>query len=297
MNKIICSEEGKREICNEPSIAVETYPIYYGCGIDGRDHDIPTSQALSNGIVLFYTPTNNFKLENASLSPTPSKGEDRQLPTRIPRSTAAGSRTTGISTQHKKQSSTSHELQKREEGSGDWSTRAGLPAAPEVIMSHGGSRGILAEAFVQVCSGIARRCPVLAFQKDRADTKDAEVTRTAGFISFWLMNDISGKAMGGRSRGARCAVQACTYFRALQNLGNHFHTHLFDKTQYADLSLPILLTSESFFSAVYSSNKNLILWSYPLVRNYDVRKQDLLALSSDTRVLFIKGTKDWVSRV
>lgn len=46
---------------------------------------------------------------------------------------------------------------------------------------------------------------------------------------------------------------------------------------------------------MYSSNKNLILWSFPLVRDYDVRKQELLALSSDTRVLFIKGTKDWVS--
>lgn len=43
MNKVICSEEGKREICNEPSIAAESYPIHYGCGIDGRDHDIPTS--------------------------------------------------------------------------------------------------------------------------------------------------------------------------------------------------------------------------------------------------------------
>lgn len=46
---------------------------------------------------------------------------------------------------------------------------------------------------------------------------------------------------------------------------------------------------------MYSSNKNLILWSYPLVRDYEVRKQELLALSSDTRVLFVKGTKDWVS--
>lgn len=47
--------------------------------------------------------------------------------------------------------------------------------------------------------------------------------------------------------------------------------------------------------AVYSSNKNFILWSYPMVRNYGVRKQELLALSSDTRVTFVKGTKDWVS--
>lgn len=65
----------------------------------------------------------------------------------------------------------------------------------------------------------------------------------------------------------------------------------------AGLSPRILLIDGFFFTAVYSSNKNLILWSYPLVRNYDVRKQELLALSSDTRVLFIKGTKDWVSRV
>lgn len=209
MNRIICSAEGKREICNEPSIAVESYPIYYGCGIDGRDHDISTSQALSNGIVLYYTPTNESIIESASPSLSPSKGKGRQLPTKIPRSTAAASRPARISAQYKKPPSTSRELRKREGASRERLTPADLPVEPEVIMSHGGIRGILAEAFKQLCLGIARRCPVLAFQKDRADAQDAEVNRTAGFSSFWLMNNISGKAMGGRSRGARCATQAC----------------------------------------------------------------------------------------
>lgn len=250
MNKILCSEEGKREIRNEPSIAVETYPIYYGCGVDGRDYDIPTSQALSNGIVLYYTPKNDPITENTSPKPTTSKNKDQQWPTRIPRSTAAGSRPTGISTQLKKQPSTSRELRKREGPSRDSSMPACLPAEPQVIMSHGGSRGILAEAFKQVCSGIARRCPVLAFQKDRGDATDAEVTRTAGFSSFWLMNDISGKAMGGRSRGARCATQACKYFRTLQNLENHLYTQFLDQAQSARLSHPIALADEFLRSRV-----------------------------------------------
>lgn len=47
--------------------------------------------------------------------------------------------------------------------------------------------------------------------------------------------------------------------------------------------------------AVYSANRNLILWSYSLVRDMDVWKQELLSLTADARVLFIKGTKDWVS--
>lgn len=243
MNRIICSKEGKREIRNEPSIPVKSYPIYYGCGIDGRDHDIPTSQALSNGIVIYYTPTTDPIIENVPPTLTASKGKDQQLPTRFQRSTAAGSHPAGVSTQYKKQPSSSRELRKREGGSWDRITPAGLPAEPEVIMSHGGARGMQAEAVKQLCSGIARRFPVLAFQKDREDAEDAEVNRTAGFSSFWLMNDINGKAMGGRSRGARCATQACKYFRALQGLGNRFCAHLFDKTQIADLSPPILLTN------------------------------------------------------
>lgn len=210
MNKIVCSEEGKREVCNEPSIAVQSYPIYYGCGIDGRDHDIPTSQALCNGIVLYYTPASDPITEDALTSLDPSKGKDRQLPGTITRSTAAGSRSPG----YQERPLTSRELRGRERRPWYWSTSAGLPVEPEVIISHGGTRGIQAEAFRQFCSGIARRFAVLAFQKDRGDSKDAEVNRTAGFSSFWLMNDISGKAMGGRSRGARCATQACEFFRA-----------------------------------------------------------------------------------
>ncbi|KAG6358532.1 hypothetical protein INS49_012049 [Diaporthe citri] len=140
----------------------------------------------------------------ATAVPQSAMGKDRQLPTRIPRSTAAGSRPTGMSTKDQKQPSTSRGLRKRKGASRDRSILEGLPADPEVVMSHGGPR-------------------VLAFQKDREDAKDAEV------------------------------------------------------------------------NTVYSSNKNLILWSYPLVRNYDVREQKLFAISSDTRVLFIKGTKDWMA--
>lgn len=230
MNRIVCTEEGKRDVCNEPSIAVQSYPIYHGCGIDGRNHDIPTSQALSNGIVLYYTPKTDSIIENASSSLTPSKGKDRQLPARDITPTAAGSRPPGISSQHEKQPPTLHELRNGDLNARDRSALAGLPAQPQVIMSHGGVRGMLAEAFKQLCLGIARRCPVLAFQKNRGDPKDAEVNRTAGFMSFWLMYDISGKAMGGRSRGARCATQACGYFRVLQNLGNRFYIHIVDKT-------------------------------------------------------------------
>lgn len=250
MNRIVCSEEGKREICNEPHIAVKSYPIYYGCGIDGRDHDIPTSQALSNGIVLYYTPTNGPNTENASPSLTPSKGQDWQLPATITRSTTTRSRPTRIPTLYKKQLSISRELRKRERGSWDRSMSAGLPVEPEVIMSHGGARGMQAEAFKQLCCGIARRFPMLAFQKDRGDAKDAEVNRTAGFSSFWLMNDISCKAMGGRSRGARCATQACKYVRVSQNLGNLFYTHILDNTQSAGLFPPNLLTNRFYNSCV-----------------------------------------------
>lgn len=89
-------------------------------------------------------------------------------------------------------------------------------------MSHSGSRGIDAEAFTQVCLGIARRSPVLAFQKWIGDVQDAEVIRTANFSYFWLMNNISGKAMGGRSRGARCATKACKCPTLLQDLESYF---------------------------------------------------------------------------
>ena len=48
-------------------------------------------------------------------------------------------------------------------------------------------------------------------------------------------------------------------------------------------------------ASVYSANNNLILWSYPLIRGSEWRKHELLALSKEKRVLFIKGEKDWVS--
>lgn len=203
MNKIVCSDEGRSGIRNAPVDPVENYPIYRGCGIGGRNHDIQTSQTLSNGVVLYYTATTGSSRRTTKTSstirgrrPSPSSGgltKPAQLATkRRTRASAASP----------------HEL-------GGVRTHQGLgaldelPVPPEVIMSHGGVRGMQAAAFVELCSGIARRCPVLAFQKDRSDDKDEMVNRTAGFTYFWL--DVNGfaRAMGGRSRGARCATQAC----------------------------------------------------------------------------------------
>jgi len=47
-------------------------------------------------------------------------------------------------------------------------------------------------------------------------------------------------------------------------------------------------------TSAFSRNKKLVLWSYPLVRNSEVRSPELLALSADTRVLFIRGANDYV---
>lgn len=192
MNIIVCSERGKHEIRNDPFIPVEIHPFYNGTGIKGRDYDIPTSQATSNGIILYYTPKSDTT-ETVHPPSSPSVGTSAHFE------------------QH--QPSTSRELRQGDAGAQDWSTQLRLPAQPEVIMSHSGSRGIDAEAFKQLCLGIARRSPVLAFQKWIGDTQDAEVIRTASFSYFWLMNNVSGKAMGGRSRGARCATKACNFPR------------------------------------------------------------------------------------
>lgn len=86
-----------------------------------------------------------------------------------------------------------------------------LPVSPQVIMSHGGSRGIQAAAFVQFVSGIARNFAVLAFQKDRADSEDQTDKRVAGFNYFFSDANGTVQAMGGRSRGARCATRSCEY--------------------------------------------------------------------------------------
>lgn len=133
-----------------------------------------------------------------------------------------------------------------------------LPVSPQVIFTHGSGRGIFQKGYMYFMQGLARTHAVLAFRKDRGDSTSRTeelYKRTAAFHYFY--NDAYGSvvALGGRSFGARSAVHA----------------------------------------SVYSANRSLILWSYPLIRESDWRKDELIALSEDTRVLFIKGERDWVS--
>lgn len=133
-----------------------------------------------------------------------------------------------------------------------------LPVSPQIIFTHGSGRDIYQKGFMHFVSGLARTHPVLAFRKDRGEAGSREeelYKRTAAFNYFFNDAYSSVRAMGGRSFGGRSAARA----------------------------------------SVYSTNKNLILWSYPLIRDSDWRKDELIALSEDTRVLFIKGEKDWVS--
>lgn len=133
-----------------------------------------------------------------------------------------------------------------------------LPVSPQVIFTHGSGRGIYEKSFVHFARGLVRNHSVLAFSKDRGEAGPREVElfkRTAAFNYFFNDAYSSVRAMGGRSFGSRSAVRA----------------------------------------SVYSTNKNLICWSYPLIRDADWRKDELIALSKDTRVLFIKGERDWVS--
>lgn len=133
-----------------------------------------------------------------------------------------------------------------------------LPVSPQIIFTHGSGRDIYQPGFTHFVRGLARTHPVLAFRKDRgeAGSREGELyKRTAAFSYFFNDAYSSVRAMGGRSFGGRSAARA----------------------------------------SVYSTNKNLILWSYPLIRDSDWRKDELIALSEDTRVLFIKGEKDWVS--
>lgn len=133
-----------------------------------------------------------------------------------------------------------------------------LPVSPQVIFTHGGGRGIFQKGYMHFMKGLAREHAVLAFRRDRgANGSRAEelFKRTAAFNYFFNDAYCSVRAMGGRSFGARSATRA----------------------------------------SVYSTNKNLILWSYPLIRDSEWRKDELIALSEDKRVLFIKGDKDWVS--
>lgn len=133
-----------------------------------------------------------------------------------------------------------------------------LPVSPQIIFTHGSGRDIYQTGFTHFVRGLARTHPVLAFRKDRGEAGSREeelYKRTAAFSYFFNDAYSSVRAMGGRSFGGRSAARA----------------------------------------SVYSTNKNLILWSYPLIRDSDWRKEELIALSEDTRVLFIKGEKDWVS--
>lgn len=133
-----------------------------------------------------------------------------------------------------------------------------LPVSPQIIFTHGGGRGIFQKGYMHFVRGLAREHAVLAFRKDRgaAGSRAEELfKRTAAFNYFFADAYCSVRALGGRSFGARSAARA----------------------------------------SVYSTNKNLILWSYPLIRDSDWRKDELIALSEDKRVLFIKGDKDWVS--
>lgn len=132
-----------------------------------------------------------------------------------------------------------------------------LPASPQILFTHGGGRDIFQKGFMHFARGMARTHTVLAFRKDRAagDREERLFKRTAAFNYFFNDAYSSVQAFGGRSFGGRAAARA----------------------------------------SVYSTNKSLILWSYPLIRDSDWRKDELIALSEDTRVLFIKGDEDWVS--
>jgi hypothetical protein len=43
-------------IRSRPLIEAEHFDIYDGCNQPGSNFDVPTTQTISNGIVLFYTP-------------------------------------------------------------------------------------------------------------------------------------------------------------------------------------------------------------------------------------------------
>lgn len=133
-----------------------------------------------------------------------------------------------------------------------------LPVSPQIIFTHGGGRGIFQKGYMHFVRGLAREHAVLAFRRDRGpggSRAEELFKRTAAFNYFFNDAYCSVRALGGRSFGARSATRA----------------------------------------SVYSTNKNLILWSYPLIRDSDWRKDELIALSEDKRVLFIKGERDWVS--
>lgn len=55
-NKIFLNEESIEDIRNDPDQAVESFAVYNGSEMEGRDYDIPTAQKLSNGVILYRTP-------------------------------------------------------------------------------------------------------------------------------------------------------------------------------------------------------------------------------------------------
>lgn len=229
MNSFILDPEVVAEIQDDPVTVVETFEILDGCEDADRSYDVPTGQAFSNGVVLYYTPVEDPP------PPPPKKGKSQGRKRRAEEE--------------------ADEQPKSHRGLGVLDI---LPVSPQVIFTHGGGRGIFQRGYMHFMHGLARTHAVLAFRKDRGDSAsrvEELYKRTAAFHYFY--NDAYGSvaALGGRSVGARSAVHA----------------------------------------SVYSANRSLILWSYPLIRDSDWRKDELIALSEDTRVLFIKGERDWVS--
>lgn len=192
MNKILLNEGSIEQIRQPPSTAIETFSIYAGSKIKGRDYDIPTAQGRANGVVLYYTPPEQD--DKIAVAPVP-----------------------GVKTTANTRSGTKRAASEEGEDAPAPKRRRGLgaldmlPVSPQVILGHGGNRGMLAQAFVEFSKGIARNFPVLTFQKDQKDVKDTVDIRTAGFTYFHLDSMQTCLALGGRSRGARCAVRASKF--------------------------------------------------------------------------------------
>lgn len=186
MNKILTNEESIEAIRQPPSIEVQSYGIYRGSDIEGRNYDIPTAQGRSNGVVLYYTPSEEKEKAAPAPRASPGKGKGRNK---------RGAEDEGDDAP----------AGKRRRGLGALDE---LPVSPQVILGHGGQRGMLAPAFVEFAKGIARNFSVLTFQRDVNDPKDSVDIRTAAFTYFHLDAMQTCRAMGGRSRGARCATRA-----------------------------------------------------------------------------------------
>lgn len=184
MNKIFCNDVSVKEIREAPSTAIVSYAIYAGLEIEGRNYDIPTAQGRSNGVVLYYSPAQDAKTASASASGGKVKSGRKRGASDDGEGAPAPKRLRGLGALDE------------------------LPVSPQVILGHGGNRGMLAPAFVEFSKGIARNFSVLTFQKDREDPKDNVDIRTAAFTYLHLDSLQTCIALGGRSRGARCAVRA-----------------------------------------------------------------------------------------